>query len=216
MTGTVALSTTLRISPLPPRGTSRSTYPRIFMSAVELSREVSSMSCTASSGSPQSRRASRMTSVSARLVRMASLPPLRIQTLPVFMQSAAASIVTFGRASYIIATTPRGTRICSMTSPFGRSERVPEPIGSARTMSSRRLAAMPSMRFLSSFSRSSIGPGTPFLSASSRSDAFASMMSPLLPVRSSAMRARTAFLTPVFAPENAGAAAFAVLQRFST
>ena len=39
----------------------------------------------------------------------ASEPPRRMHALPVRMQMPAASAVTFGRASYTIATKPSGT-----------------------------------------------------------------------------------------------------------
>ena len=45
----------------------------------------------------------------ARLVWMVSLPPLNIAALPVLRQSAAISIVTLGRASYITPITPNDT-----------------------------------------------------------------------------------------------------------
>ena len=39
--------------------------------------------------------------------------------LPDLMASPAASTVTFGRASYTIATTPNGTRTCLISRPLG-------------------------------------------------------------------------------------------------
>ena len=62
-------------------------------------RSVVSTSCTASGGRPASDRAACTQRHSARLECSASEPPRRMQALPLFTASDAASIVTFGRLS---------------------------------------------------------------------------------------------------------------------
>ena len=99
MTGTRAFSTTLRISPAPPRGMSTSRYSVRPISSLALSRLVSATRATQSRGSPASSRASRMTATMAELEWKASFPPRRMTALPDLRQRAAASTVTLGRAS---------------------------------------------------------------------------------------------------------------------
>ena len=99
MVGTVAFSTTERISPLPPRGMSRSTYSFIRISSVAVSRDVSSAMASTSLSMPASASARLRTETIARFEWMASLPPRSTAALPLFTQSAAASAVTFGRDS---------------------------------------------------------------------------------------------------------------------
>ena len=78
---------------------SKSRYPvRPIISTLE-ARLVSCTSCTLSSGKPTVLHASRSNSVIAILEWNASFPPRRITALPAIRHSAAASLVTFGRAS---------------------------------------------------------------------------------------------------------------------
>jgi len=65
MTGTVELSTTLRINPAPPRGMSRSTSPRAVIRAMTASWLRPGTSWIASMGTSVSARAVRMTSTRA-------------------------------------------------------------------------------------------------------------------------------------------------------
>ena len=57
------------------------------------------MNCTVSSGSPAATIALRIAATRTRLERMDSEPPFRMTALPDFSATAAASVVTFGRAS---------------------------------------------------------------------------------------------------------------------
>ena len=99
MTGIREVSTTLRISPWPPRGMIRSTLRSSRSSQSIASRSVTGTMPMASSGMPVSRAASRSSPASARLARIASEPPRRITAFPALRQSAAASTVTLGRDS---------------------------------------------------------------------------------------------------------------------
>ncbi len=99
MTGTVDSSTTVRIREAPPRGMSTSTRPRARISSRTESRLSPGTSCTASAGSPDPPTASRSTRTSAVLEAYADEEPRSSTALPDLRQSAAASTVTFGRAS---------------------------------------------------------------------------------------------------------------------
>ena len=99
MQGTFAFSTQARMSPAPPRGMSRSTYPTAVMRALAEAWVVSSMRQTAVSGRPLARRPCRRAATMALAERHASLPQRRMQALPLLMASAAASLVTLGRLS---------------------------------------------------------------------------------------------------------------------
>ena len=57
----------------------------------------------------------------ARFERSDSLPPRRIEALPLFRHRAATSLVTLGRDSKMVITTPSGTRTRSIRRPFGRT-----------------------------------------------------------------------------------------------
>ena len=50
---------------------------------------------------------------------IASFPPLSIVAFPLFIQSVAASTVTFGLDSKIIPITPIGTLVFVIRIPFG-------------------------------------------------------------------------------------------------
>ena len=65
-----------------------------------------------------------MAAAIARLLASASLPPRSTTALPVLMQMAATSLVTFGRDSYTTPTTPSGTRRFEIARPFGRVDHV--------------------------------------------------------------------------------------------
>ena len=67
--------------------------------------------------------------------------------MPDFRQRPAASAVTLGRASYMMATTPIGTRTRRSSRPFGLTvAKSPSPMGSGRAAVARRLSAMPFIR----------------------------------------------------------------------
>ncbi len=99
ITGTVDSSTTVRISDAPPRGISTSTMPRARISSRTDSRLSPGTSCTASAGSPEPPTASRRTFTRAALEADAEDEPRSSTALPDLRQRAAASTVTFGRAS---------------------------------------------------------------------------------------------------------------------
>ena len=77
-------------------------------------------SWTASRGRPAFSAAAASTSTSTVFDRYADAEPRSNAALPLLTARPAASTVTFGRASYTIATTPIGTRIWRISSPFGR------------------------------------------------------------------------------------------------
>ena len=99
MTGTRASPLMRSISPLPPRGTITSTYSGMVISAPTAARSVVSSTCTASAGNPASASPAWMHAAIAVLEWNASEPPRRMQALPDFRHSAAASAVTLGRDS---------------------------------------------------------------------------------------------------------------------
>jgi hypothetical protein len=69
------------------------------MNSMADSREVSSTSTSASSGSPALANPSRSTEAMAWFEMIAADEPRRNATFPLLMQRAAASLVTFGRFS---------------------------------------------------------------------------------------------------------------------
>ncbi len=71
----------------------------MLISAPTAARSVVSTTCTAVCGSPASASPAAMACAMARLEWMASEPPRRMQALPDFRHSAAASAVTLGRDS---------------------------------------------------------------------------------------------------------------------
>ena len=171
ITGTLASLATVRISPAPPRGISTSTK---CISSLAVSWPVSWTKDTQSSGRPAEARAFRIKTVTARLERMASLPPRRIHTLPDLRHSAAASTVTFGRASKMMAMTPRGTRRRLMIRPLGRvSVRSARPMGSGRAITWRTPSTIPAIRSGVSVSRSSMAERIPAAFAAATSSALA-------------------------------------------
>ena len=99
MQGTVALATQALIRRLPPRGMSRSTSPLACMSSAAPAWLVSSTILTMSSSPPAAAMPFLSARTMARALRMASFPLRSMHTLPLFMASAAASEVTFGRLS---------------------------------------------------------------------------------------------------------------------
>ena len=98
MTGMVAASTTARMRLSPPRGMIRSISPSARAHGRSRSaRSGLSIMATASAGRPASATASRSIAAMARLEWSASLPPRRMQALPLLRHSPAASAVTLGR-----------------------------------------------------------------------------------------------------------------------
>ena len=69
------------------------------ISSIAEAREVSSIKVTAVSGNPAKTSPQRSAFVIWNAVRCASFPHRKMQTLPLFTASAAASLVTFGRLS---------------------------------------------------------------------------------------------------------------------
>ena len=107
----------------------------------------------------------------------ASLPPRRIQALPDFRHSAAASTVTLGRDSKMMATSPMGTRRRIIFSPFGRSHAsVTSPTGSGNLATSSQATAIASRRPWSRRRRSVIAGARPLAWAAARSCALAARM----------------------------------------
>src|SRR5260363_179189 len=96
MTGTLAPVTTALMSPAPPRGMSKSTYPRAAISSSVTSWPPST-SCTASRISSGSR--DRIAAITARVDSRADEHPRNSHAFPDFKQIPAASEVTLGRAS---------------------------------------------------------------------------------------------------------------------
>ena len=99
MTGTALSVTTRWISPAPPRGMIKSRRPVRLIITPTASRLALSMNCSAPSGTPSFSAASARIELMARFDFRASEPPRNITAFPDFRQSAAASAVTFGRAS---------------------------------------------------------------------------------------------------------------------
>ena len=152
-TGTVATALRDSFSPSPPLGTIRSTSPVCVASSAISSRPDPETSPRASSGSPTPATADAARPARIALEREAALEPLSTIALPAFRQSAAASIVTFGRASYTTATTPRGTRTLRTSSPFGsRKPSITSPAGSGSAAIVRTPSAIAAI--LASSSRS--------------------------------------------------------------
>ena len=110
ITGIVAFSTTVLISPAPPRGISKSTYLLSFINCLAISLSVFSIRFIASSVMPSFFKTSFITFTSAILELMQSLPPLKMMAFPVLKVRANPSTVTLGLDSYIKPITPIGTR----------------------------------------------------------------------------------------------------------
>ncbi len=99
MTGTFATAWSAFFSPSPPRGIMRSTTPSWAPSSASSSRPPPATSASAPAGSPAASPASRAIPASTELECAAEEEPRSTTALPDFRHSAAASIVTFGRAS---------------------------------------------------------------------------------------------------------------------
>jgi hypothetical protein len=127
--------------------------------------------------------------------------------------SAAASTVTFGRASYTIATTPSGTLTFRSSIPFGSvRDSSSSPTGSGSAAMSRTPSAIACTRAWSSASRSSSAASNPAARPSSRSPAFASMISSTRASTSRAIASRAPFLVAVSSVASRCEAAFARSQ----
>ena len=149
-------------------------------------------------GSPAFARASCIMVTAALFELMASFPPLKMQTFPDLRQSAAASTVTFGLASKIMAITPRGTLFLIIRSPLGLVTVLSATaVGSGSAITSLTPSAMPFMLSGVSLSLSSIAADMPFFSAFSISVALASSHSALRSISASAIAFNASFLTDV-------------------
>ncbi len=112
-------------------------------------------SAIASSGIPAEAAASAAIRASSAFDRAAADDPRSTIALPDLRQRAVASIVTFGRASYTIATTPSGTRTLQTSSPLGsRQPSITSPTGSGNETILRTPATIDATRPGSSFSLS--------------------------------------------------------------
>ena len=211
MTGTLAELTTASMRPGPPRGTMMSTMPRRDPSAGTASRSVKGSSVTASAGRPAARRPVANDFDSAMFVWIASLPPRSTQPLPDFRQRAAASTVTFGRDSKMMATRPMGTRRRIIRRPLGRVQSsVTSPTGSGSFATASQATAISSRRAWSRRRRSVIASVTPLALAVARSLAFASRMAASSARRAWAAARKAASRTAVGARARAREAFLAV------
>ena len=99
MTGTVATSFSAAFRPSPPRGMIRSTTPVWVASSASSDRSPPSSRASAPAGRPAAVAAWTATAPSTALECAAELEPRSTTALPDFRHRAAASMVTFGRAS---------------------------------------------------------------------------------------------------------------------
>ena len=99
MTGTVATPLSAAFRPSPPRGMIRSTTPLWVASSASSSRPPPATRASAPAGSPAASAASMATAARTAFEWAAEDEPRSTMALPDFRASAAASIVTFGRAS---------------------------------------------------------------------------------------------------------------------
>ena len=99
MTGTVATAFSAAFRPSPPRGMIRSTTPSWVASSASSSRPPPATSPIAPAGTPAPSAASAAIAARTALECAADEDPRSTIALPDFRHSAAASIVTFGRAS---------------------------------------------------------------------------------------------------------------------
>ena len=99
MTGTVATPLSAFFSPSPPRGMMRSTTPFWVASSASSSRPPPATRTIAPSGMPALSAASAAMDARTALECAADDEPRSTIALPDFRHSAAASIVTLGRAS---------------------------------------------------------------------------------------------------------------------
>ena len=123
--------------------------------------------------------------------------------MPDFRHSAAASTVTLGRASKMMATTPRGTRRRPMMRPLGRVSILSTfPMGSGRAATCRTASTMPEIRSSVRVSRSSMAGRIPASLAAAMSSPLAASHSADRFVKVSAMASRAAFFLAVPAVAN--------------
>ena len=99
MTGTFATALSAAFSPSPPRGMMRSTTPSWVASSASSSRPPPATSASDPAGRPADSAASAATDASTAFEWVADDEPRSTIALPDLSASAAASIVTFGRAS---------------------------------------------------------------------------------------------------------------------
>ena len=99
MTGTVATPFSAAFSPSPPRGMMRSTTPSWVASSASSSRPPPATRTIAPAGTPAPTAACAATAASTALECAADDEPRSTMALPDFRHRAAASMVTFGRAS---------------------------------------------------------------------------------------------------------------------
>ena len=160
---------------------------------------MSSTRQSASSGSPAFAIPSLRAATIALFERIASLPPRSMQAFPLLRARAAASDVTLGRLSYIIARSPSGTDTFVIRSPLGRIiSSSTLPTGSSRDAALRMDCAMPSMRFSSSASLSII-TSEMLPRAAATSSRFAAIISPVCAARLSAIYISALFFVSVSA-----------------
>ncbi len=99
MTGTFATALSAAFRPSPPRGMIRSITPSCVASSASSSRPPPATSDSDPAGRPSASTASEATAASTAFEWAAEEDPRSTIALPDFSASAAASIVTFGRAS---------------------------------------------------------------------------------------------------------------------
>ena len=160
------------------------------------SLDVSSTNCTASSTNPTDFNPSLNASAIALLEFIASLPPLKITAFPDLKQSPAASLVTFGLASYIIPITPIGTLFLPICNPLGLVH-IPKtsPTGSSSAATCLRQLAIPSILASFKANLSSILSLVPFILDVSRSFLLASIITLEFSIRKSAIAYNASFLS---------------------
>ena len=142
---------------------------------------------------------------------MASLPPRSTQPLPDFRQRAAASTVTFGRDSKMMATRPMGTRRRIIRRPLGRVQSsVTSPTGSGSFATASQATAISSRRAWSRRRRSVIASVRPLALAVARSLALASRIAASSARRAWAAARKAASRTAVGARARAREAFLAV------
>src|SRR3954451_242338 len=142
MTGTVATPFSAFFSPSPPRGMMRSTTPVWVASSASSSRPPPATRTIAPSGTPADSAASLAIEARTAFEWAADDEPRSTIALPDLRHRAAASIVTFGRASYTTAMTPSGTRTFRTSSPLGsRKPSMTSPTGSGSAAIERVAAA---------------------------------------------------------------------------
>ena len=158
----------------------RSTTPSWPASSASSSRPPPATSASAPTGRPAPSAASRATVGSTAFECSAAEEPRSTIALPDLRQRAAASIVTFGLASYTTATTPSGTRTLRISRPLAnRRPSMTSPTGSGRATMSRTPRAIAAIRAASSARRSISAAESPASRPASRSRALASRMSPV-------------------------------------